>query len=90
MAIVLKVVTNKKMNIQEKIQEKINSEASYADKEGSTSFSVCDAWYYGWDKDFWNHRHTIMDALRKRGYQVSSKTNHGVLDITVVNPLDFS
>ena len=29
----------------------------------------------------------IMGALIKRGYHVSSKTNHGVLDIYIVKPI---
>jgi len=36
-------------------------------------------------EDIWNHKNAIMDKLRSMGFQVTSKTNHGVLDVYIVN-----
>jgi hypothetical protein len=78
------------MKTQEKIQGIIDSLASEADADGYSKLSVCDAYYYGWDKDYWIHKQNIIDALKKRGYNVSSKTNHGVLDIIIVKQIQVS
>ena len=47
------------------LKEKLNKNISYhidrIAKTGSSSFSTCD--YSGWDKDIWNHRHSIIDKL---------------------------
>ena len=76
------------MDVQEKLQKRINDISEWVEKEGKSHLSVCSsAPSFGWDADEWNHRHAIMRAFINRGYQVSSKTNHGVLDIVIVKPI---
>jgi hypothetical protein len=76
------------MNVQEKIQNKVDKLAEEVEKDGSAHFEVCSkAPSYGWDKDYWDHKETIMGAMKKRGYKVSSKTNWEVLDIDIVKPI---
>tara|TARA_Y100000592_G_scaffold63269_1_gene98668 strand:+ start:10991 stop:11221 length:231 start_codon:yes stop_codon:yes gene_type:complete len=73
------------MDVKEKLQELVNTHGEIVEKEGNSHISTCN--HYSWDQDVWNHRHEIMGALIKRGYHVSSKTNHGVLDIYIVKPI---
>lgn len=75
-----------------KIEDIKNKLTAFADKQikwveenGSGSFSTCN--YSGWDYDIWNHKHSIMDYIRSKGYTVTSKTNHGVLDVSIVKPI---
>jgi len=68
-------------SLEEKLQECVNSQCEYAESNGSTRLSTCSA--RNWDKDVWNHRGAIIDAIRSRGYRVSEETNFGVLDITI-------
>ena len=76
------------MNVQEKLQKVIDKHSKWADRDGKSHLAVCSsAPSYGWDADEWHHRNAMMDAWRKRGYQVSSKTNHGVLDISIIKPI---
>lgn len=77
-----------KMSVQEKLQKRIDSISEYVEKDGRSHLAVCSsAPSYGWDADEWHHKNAMMEAWRKRGYQVSSKTNHGVLDIYIVKPI---
>lgn len=75
--------------IENKLKKYVEELADYADKNGRTGFSTCSASYYGWDRDIWAHRHSIIEALRKRGFQVSSSVNHGVTDVEIVKPLNL-
>ena len=67
--------------LKEKLKENIQHHVDRVAKTGSSSFSTCD--YRGWDKDIWNHRHSIIDKLVRAGYRVESSVNHGVLDIDI-------
>jgi hypothetical protein len=58
------------------------------EKEGKTLLSVCNA--PNWDADEWAHRQEIIDTFKSNGCQVSTATNHGVLDITITKPLGLS
>ena len=73
------------------LKEKLNKNITYhidrVAKTGSSSFSTCD--YRGWDKDIWNHRHSIIDKLSEQGYRVESAVNHGVLDVTITANLEL-
>lgn len=69
------------MTLEQKISDKIEYECKYADRDGSTRFSVCD--HYNWDRDFWMHRHTIIDAIKSKGYSVYVSSKWGVTDIDV-------
>ena len=74
-----------------KLKEKLNKNITYHVEQvaetGSSSFSTCD--YRGWDKDIWNHRHSIIDNLVTKGYRVESAVNHGVLDVTITANLEL-
>ena len=76
--------------IQEKLQNLIDKHTKYIEKDGRSHIDTCDASYYGWDSDIWDHRHSIMTAFRNRGYNVTSKTNHGVLDIVIVKQIKLT
>lgn len=73
---------------QDKLQKIVDDLAQICDLKGSAQISTCD--HYNWDKEVWMHRHAIMDTLKKRGYKVESRTNWGVLDITVAKPITLS
>ena len=72
-------------DIKEKLTAFADNEIAYAEKNGSGFFSTCN--YSTWDADIWNHRHSIMDYIRSKGYTVTSKTNYGVLDVSIVKPI---
>lgn len=74
-------------NLEQKINKIIDDELEYADKRGSTKLSTCD--HYNWDRDVWNHRHQIIEEIRRRGYSVSVSTNWGVTDINITKILNF-
>jgi len=84
-----RIMAEVKQTLEEKLKGIIEEKCAAAEKNGSTSISTCNAFIYGWDADTWNHRHAIMDGIRKRGYNVSSSTNHGVLDISITKKLDL-
>ena len=67
------------MTLVDKLQNVVNTECDYAEKKGSSRFSVCD--HYNWDRDLWNHRDAIVAAIRRRGYKVSISCRWGVTDI---------
>jgi len=75
------------MNVEQEIQSIIDNMANHVEKTGSTKLSVCNE--RNWDKDLWNYRHQIMDALRGRGYIINSSTNYEVLDIIVTKKLEL-
>jgi len=64
--------------LKEKLTQVIDIECRYADQTGSSHFDTCELSNYGWDKDIWNYRHEIADAIRKRGYEVTTQTSFGV------------
>jgi hypothetical protein len=74
--------------LQQKIQNVVNKEAEYADKHGHSKLSTCNA--AGWDRDIFNHRLQIMEALRNRGYNVSASVNFGVMDIVTTPKIQVS
>ena len=57
-------------------------------KDGYSNFSTCG--HYNYDRDVWNFRHQIMDAIISRGYLVSSVVRHGVTDVTITKKLNLS
>jgi hypothetical protein len=78
---------NKMNKLKEKLKTNIKYHIDRIAETGSSSFSTCD--YSGWDKDIWNHRHSIMDKLTDEGYRVESAVNHGVLDVTITANLEL-
>jgi hypothetical protein len=73
--------------LKEKLNKNIEHHKERVAKTGSSSFSTCD--YRGWDKDIWNHRHSIIDKLVSTGYRVESAVNHGVLDVTITANIEL-
>ena len=73
--------------LKEKLNKNITYHKEQVAEKGSSSFSTCD--YRGWDKDIWNHRHSIIDNLVTKGYRVESAVNHGVLDVTITANLEL-
>ena len=73
--------------LKEKLKANIEYHKERVAETGSSSFSTCD--YRGWDKDIWNHRHSIIDKLVSTGYCVESAVNHGVLDVTITANLEL-
>ena len=73
--------------LKEKLKANIEYHKERVAKTGSSSFSTCD--YRGWDKDIWNHRHSIIDNLVTKGYRAESAVNHGVLDVTITANLEL-
>ena len=81
---------NTHTTIQEYLQGLVDRIAERVEKEGHSTISVCSASHYGWDKDEWNYRGDIMDALINRGYNVSSSVNHEVTDILIKKKIILS
>ena len=77
-------------DLQKKLQKIVDENSKRVEETGRAHIDTCDASYYGWDSDVWDHRHTIMNAFRNRGYQVSATTNHGVLDIVITKPIELN
>ena len=73
--------------LKEKLKLNIQHHVDRVTKTGSSTFSTCD--YRGWDKDIWNHRHSIIDKLVSTGYRVESSVNHGVLDVAITANLEL-
>ena len=71
--------------LKEKLKTNIKYHIDRVAETGSSSFSTCD--YSGWDKDIWNHRHSIVDKLIDLGFNVDTQMNWGVLDITITKEL---
>lgn len=68
------------MTLKEKLTNVIEEEIKYAKRDGKSRLSTCD--HSNWDKDIWNYKDAIIEGIRKRGYDVATSTNWGVLDIT--------
>lgn len=73
--------------IEQKLQEFVDNLAQAAETNGSSHFSTSDSYYYGWDKDLWNHRHSIIEALKGRGFIVEVSTKWEVTDINIIKPI---
>lgn len=73
--------------LKEKLKTNIKYHIDRVAEKGSSSFSTCD--YRGWDKDIWNHRHSIIDKLIDLGLNVESAVNHGVLDVTITANIEL-
>jgi len=73
--------------LKEKLNQIINKRIEVVNKYGSCTLSTCD--HYNWDRDIWNHRHSIIDKLIEQGFNVDSQMNHGVLDITITANLEL-
>ena len=71
--------------LKEKLNKNIEYHVERVAEKGSSSFSTCD--HYSWDKDIWNHRHSIIDKLIDLGFNVDTQMNWGVLDITITKEL---
>ena len=74
--------------LKNKLQNVVDNECKYADRNGSTNLSTCSD--SSWDNDIWAHKDAIITAIRKRGYGVSCATNYGVLDITITKQITLS
>jgi hypothetical protein len=75
------------MQLEQKIQNKINDLTNEVERDGYTKFSVCD--HYNWDRDLYNFRMQISNALSKRGYNVTSSVKWGVIDYQVTKILSI-
>mgnify|MGYP003386961078 FL=1 len=75
--------------LKEKLNQVINKQIEQVNKYGSNVLSTCEQNWNGWDKDIWNYRHSIIDKLIDKGFNVDSQTNHGVLDITITASLEL-
>jgi hypothetical protein len=54
-----------KMDVQEKLQKKIDAISKYVEKDGRSHLAVCSsAPSYGWDADEWHHRNAMMDIIK--------------------------
>jgi hypothetical protein len=73
--------------LKEKLNKNIEYHVERVAEKGSSSFSTCD--HYSWDKDIWNHRHSIVDKLIDLGFNVDTQMNWGVLDITITKELEL-
>ena len=73
--------------LKEKLNQIINKRIEVVNKYGSCTLSTCD--HYNWDRDIWNHRHSIIDNLVTKGYRVESAVNHGVLDVTITANIEL-
>jgi len=71
--------------LKEKLNKNIEYHVERVAEKGSSSFSTCD--HYSWDKDIWNHRHSIVNKLIDLGFNVDTQMNWGVLDITITKEL---
>jgi len=76
---------NKMNKLKEKLKTNIKYHIDRIAETGSSSFSTCD--YSGWDKDIWNHRHSIVDKLIDLGFNVDTQMNWEVLDITITKTI---
>ena len=73
--------------LKEKLNQIINRQVELVNRFGSNTLSCAD--HYNWDKDIWNHRHSIIDKFIEQGFNVESQMNHGVLDITITANLEL-
>ena len=73
--------------IKEKLNKVISKQVEMVNKYGSNTLSTCD--HYNWDKDIWNHRHSIVDKLIDLGFNVDTQMNWEVLDITITANIEL-
>lgn len=73
--------------LKDKLNKEINHHAKLVQENGSSRLSTSD--HYSWDKDIWNHRHAIIEKLKEKGFNVSTKINWDVLDITITADLEL-
>jgi len=73
--------------LKEKLNKVIDIQIEEANRYGSKVLSTCD--HSDWDEDIWRHRHSIIDKLIDKGFNVDSQMNHGVLDITITANLEL-
>ena len=71
--------------LKDKLNKEIKHHAKLVEENGASILSTSD--HYNWDKDIWNHRHAIIEKLKDKGYNVSTKINWEVLDITITKEL---
>ncbi len=77
-----------KHETEEKLTKMIDWKCERIEEEGSAVLSVCGA--PNWDVMEWRYKEEIMSVFRKRGYRVTSQTNHGVLDIVITKPFGIN
>jgi hypothetical protein len=75
--------------IEEKLNQIVDIECKYADEYGTSHFDTCNAFSYGWDKDVWNYRHEVIDAIMRRGYNVSTTNSYGVTRVLTKTKLNL-
>lgn len=73
------------MDIKEKLQQFIDYQSEYVERDGHTTFSTCS--HPNSDRIIWRFRGDIEGALRKRGYKVTSSVNHGVTDYVITKEI---
>ena len=73
------------LELELKLKNIVDTECNCADKYHRSKLSTCDARH--WDKDVWNYRNDVINAIRKRGYIVTTSTNWGVLDIVTTKQI---
>lgn len=71
------------MEVQQKLQDKVNEICKRVDKNSRATWSIADTW----DADFWAHRSAIVSAIRNRGFNVSSSVNWGVTDYIITKQI---
>ena len=74
------------MDVTTKLQNEVSSIAERVEKGNRATWSIANTW----DADFWAHRHTMMNTLRERGYNVSSSVNWGVVDYVITKEVKLS
>jgi hypothetical protein len=74
------------MEVQQKLQSKVDELCAWAEKSSRASWSIADTW----DADFWAHKGAIISAIRKRGYDVSCSVNWGVTDYVITKKITLS
>ena len=75
--------------LKEKLNKVCNLHAECANETGSSTLSVCDMYGYGWDRDLWIHRYSIIRKLESMGFQISQSLKWDVLDITITKEIEL-
>jgi len=68
-------------DLGKKINDFINLQVNYVEKEGKTKFSTCN--HSNWDNDIWAYKDIIIKKLKDRGYSVTQSVSYGVTDVIV-------
>ena len=71
------------MKLKVKLIKIVDGACADADTYGDKTIHTCNMLGYGWDRDIWNYRDTIIKAIKNRGYNVDVSVNWGVTDITI-------